>query len=39
MYYDDIDNEVCDYDLETERTLAKQRAMLLLFMSSFGFNR
>lgn len=30
-----------DYDLETERKLATQRAMFLLFMShiGFGFNR
>lgn len=33
MYYDDFDDEVCDYDSEAERTLAKQKAMLLLFMS------
>lgn len=33
MYYDDFDDEVCGYDSETDRELAKQRAMLLLFMS------
>lgn len=37
MYFDNFNDEVCGYDSETERTLAKQRAMLLLLMNQSCF--
>lgn len=37
MYYDNFNYEVYGYDSETERTLAKQRAMLLLLMNQSCF--
>ena len=39
MYLEDYDDEVYENDLEDELKLAQQRAMLLLCMSSYGFNR